>query len=378
MRSVLHAALVPPNGYNGNTFQNAFFDNGFVDYRMFDYQLERFQYGIEGMRRKLVQQAEAYRPELIFLHVQNSELLDIETVKKLSSVGFTVLYTYDVRSKEKTEWMYELAPHLGLVCFACEEDVLHCKSLGMSNCFVLQSSADMDVYKQYPIIKSGGKISFVGTNYIDTNLDFPLSKERTDMVGILEKDYPDNFKAYGIGWKESKLTNPQQEVNIYNNSVIAINQNNFDRENYTSDRLWRIMASGTFCLTKHFKGIESIFQNGVHLSWWEDFDQLRWQLKYYLENEKQRERIAAFGSKFVRNNHSWSDRIKQLMNVVERQRRIINSPCLDAHKIKGKIPNDADTELNGLPCDCGKLRGVFEECGCDNKTIQFRWQQNIQ
>ena len=374
MKSVLNVALIAPGGYNDNSLMQAFLDNGFTDYRSFDWQLSRFTNGLEGMRQKLVYEVEAYRPELVFLHVQSAEIIDEETAKRLSAVSFTVLYTFDVRATQKTEWLYQLAPHLGLVAVACNEDVFEMRNRGIRNAMVLHSSCDMDVYKKYPAIKSPNKISFVGSNYVNTNLDFPLSQERADMVSFLEKEYPDNFKAYGIGWEGGRLTNPQEEVNIYNTSAIAINHNNFDREDYTSDRLWRIMACGTFCLTKYFKGIELIFENGVHLSWWENFEQLKWQINYYLDNPIERERIASFGSSYVRGFHSWSDRVKTLMAVVERTIKLNDTPCLHAHTVKGAIPTTE--EFNDAVCDCGKFVWRWEECGCTNKHYELRMSQN--
>lgn len=378
MKSVLHVALIAPGGYTNNGLMKAFLDNDFVDYRVFDYQLEKFQYGGEVMNQKLINLAEAHRPELIFLHVQASDILTEETIKKLSSIGFTCLFTYDVRSKEKTEWLYNLAPYLGLVCFACYEDVLECKNRGINNTMVVQSSCDMDVYKYYFFVAKPNFISFVGTNYVNTNLDFDLSDERAEMVQYLEKEYK-HFIPYGIGWKNGTLTNPQQEVNIYNTSSIAINHNNFDRELYTSDRLWRIMASGTFCLTKYFKGIETMFENGVHLVWWKNFSELKSYIDYYIENLEERERIATFGSKVVRSKHTWTDRVKEIMTVVGRQITLSVKKCLHAHTINGKIPIDTDEQWEcDIPCDCGKLKGFWAECGCPGKQNEmiFRWKQN--
>jgi hypothetical protein len=372
MKSVLHVALIAPNGYTNLPFMDAFLNNGFDTYHCFDYQLETFEYGREVMRQRLLQMAKATRPDLIFMHVQNSETLDVDTVKELSSFGFTVFYTFDARTKEQTEWLYNMAPHVGLICFSSKDDVEEAKVRWHTNTMVLQSSCDMDFYK--PHLRHPSGIIFIGGNYQHTNLNFPLADERVEMVERMKKRFGDDFNAYGIGWPGSKLIGPKEELELYYKSAIAISHNNFDRELYTSDRLWRIMASGTFCLTKYFLGIENLFQRGIHLDWWHDFDELEMLADHYLKNDDLRESIAWSGSLHVRSEHRWTHRIKEMMNMIE-YIRPKNTPCLDAHRIDGIIPVD-QMEFDGRTCDCGKLIFHVEDCGCGgNKTKQLRAEQ---
>src|ERR1700734_3195693 len=184
MKSVFHIGLIGP-GYSNKGLMDGFLAAGFSDYKMFDFQLHRFQYGKEKMEEMLIEEAKKMKPDMIFMQVQGSEFLTFATFRTLSKIAFTVNYSFDIRSKEQTEWLYALAPHLGLICFSNQRDVDECKSRGYKNTMCLQSSCDMDIYKPGGI-RSGAV--FIGNNFLNTNIEFPLSKDRAEMVSMLQEN----------------------------------------------------------------------------------------------------------------------------------------------------------------------------------------------
>lgn len=372
MTSVLHVALIAPNGYSNEPLMNAFLNSGFTSYHCFDYQLETFNYGRETMRRNLIRLAEHTKPDLIFLHVQSSEVLDFDTVIKLSAIGFTVLYTFDCRTTEQTEWMYNYAKHLGLVCFSNQDDVQECLRRDIKNVMTLQSSCDMDVYCKGEPVEKSLEIVFIGGNYVGTNLNFPLAQERKEMVDFLEDSYGDYFTAMGNGWGGGRTIKSKEEIEMYRSAAIAINQNNFNKHLYTSDRLWRIMATGTFCLTRYFDGIEKLFQRKVHLDWWHTFDEMEEKIDYYVTNVDLREQIAKNGMYEVRYRHTWTDRVKEMM-VQANQLKPKTDLCRDAHRVKGEIP--VEEHYHNAVCDCGKFKYSWEECCGGNWALKM--YQNI-
>lgn len=392
MKSILHVGLVAPN-YSNSGLMKAFFENSFSEYTLFDFQLKTFEFDRDTMRRMLIQEAERMRPDMIFMQIQGSEILDMATFNRLSEISFTVNYTFDKRSKEQSEWLYNLSPYVGLLCLSNQEDVDECNSRGYKNVMLLHSSCDMDAYRPLgdgpldPEYRGG--VVFVGNNYENTMHQFPGSKERSEMVALLRYSFPGKFMVFGNDWQASKIINGNEEVKVYLSSLIAINQNNFDAENYTSDRLWRIMATGALCLTKYFKGIEKLFNEGVHLSWWFTFDDLKQKLQYYLDNPDIACKIGVQGVLEVRKNHTWGARIKEMLTFIKdnimdtRTYAIPFNPNTDlclkygAHVIDGNIPNPSDQHFDGRTCSCGKLKWVWEECGCANKEYQLRAHENI-
>lgn len=312
-QKVLFAKIEAPS-YCSDGIVRAWEENGF-EVINFNWQHERFNFGTEGMRNNLLKLARDTKPDLVFLHVQNPEALDLKTIVELQSIAKTVQYTFDVRSRAKTEWMYDYAKYVHYSFFACFEDVKECVSDGVLNVGLLPSSADFELYKKYPIEKSAPDIVFIGNNYINSSLEFDLAQERQEMIAFLKENYGDNFKAYGLG-QEGGLVNPQQEAMIYNKCKVAISQNNFDRAGYTSDRLFRAMGCGSLVLTKYFTGIEKMFKKELYLDWWKTFDELKNLIDFYLSDESERKATAATGMLYVNENHTWSNRIKEIMKIL--------------------------------------------------------------
>lgn len=321
MKKVLFIAIDSP-GYCSDGMAAAFNDVGFDEVIKFDWQKWRFQHGIESLRQKLISLAKENKPDLIFLHIQNREILDVDTAKELQSVAQTVNYTFDVR--DSCGWYADIATHISLTVFACDDDVWECKSKGIDNVVCLQSSANFDWYKRlhpkrklsFAEKRSAPEIVFLGNNYENTNLKFEGAIERQRMVEFLYDTFGERFGAYGLGQK-NKLTNAQEEINIYNNCKIAICQNLMYRTNFHSDRIWRAMGSGVFVLTKKVEGIENIFKKNVHLDWWRTFEELESLIEFWLYEEEEREAIATVGMNFVRENYRWQDCFKKFLDIIK-------------------------------------------------------------
>jgi hypothetical protein len=377
MKSVLHVALIAPGLYSNEGLMKGFMEHEFTSYYLFDWQLQMYSYGKERMQHLLIEEAEKRKPDIIFMHIQSSDVIDLGTFKRLAEIAFTVNYTFDIRSIEQTEWLYELAGHIGLVCFSNNRDVEICRRRGYNNVMCLQSSCDMDLYKPREPDSREEIAIFIGNNTALTPLNFPRARERQQMVKMLVDNFPNKFFLFGLGWDSKFLMQPE-EAAAYQNAAIGICQNQFDAPLYTSDRLWRVMASGCFCLTEKFEGIHTMFTRGLHLDYWETLDELKEMLGYYLSHPEQVKRIAFNGMNHVRMNHNWTVRIGELMTKVRSLRpEKKENPCLDAHRIDGIIPEPFDQKFDGRVCDCGKLRWTWEECGCVNKEYQLRATENV-
>jgi len=265
----------------------------------------------------LLKKALKEQPDLIFLHIQSSTVLNTLIVDQLQRIGETVIYNFDCRVKEEMGWLYDLVPYVKLVCFSNLDDVMYCRARGHYNTMVLQSSADYEVYRPLENKSAIPKefrhdIVFIGNKSEGTNLNFPEEKARTEMVQFLEKEYGDKFKAWGMGWKFSRIVNRQEEVSIYNGCKIAITQNNFNRADYQSDRIYRAMGCGAFTLIQFFPNVNKHFNNEVAGAWI-SHSMLKEQIDKYLSDDELRQKKAFLGSKFVRANHSWGYRVNQLI-----------------------------------------------------------------
>jgi spore maturation protein CgeB len=139
------------------------------------------------------------------------------------------------------------------------------------------------------------------------------------MVDFLKKEYGAQFGVYGSNWGSHETGNmmgdQKREADIYRGCKIAINFSHFDYERYSSDRMFRLMASGAFCLSHRYAGIHLDFESGVDLACWDSFEHLKFQIDYYLKNEDQRKVIAEKGCKLAHEKFTFDAMISNLLKL---------------------------------------------------------------
>lgn len=267
------------------------------------------------LQQRSIQLAEAFRPDLVFLQIQADNILHLDTVKEIKKHSRTVInWTGDVRSPLQPFFL-PMAKEIDYTCFTNMRDVNFIRSKGYGAEFV-QIGYDETIY--YPNVSRGTDIDivFMGNNYGN---QFPLGKQRIEMVNFLRNAYGNRFKVFGNFHRADGNVNHSQEEEaaIYRRAKISINFSHFNLERYTSDRMLRLMGSGTLCLTHKFEGIEQDFKDGENVVVWETFEGLKSKIDYYLANENERERVAANGEKLVRNRNTFDCMVKELIKLIK-------------------------------------------------------------
>jgi len=160
---------------------------------------------------------------------------------------------------------------------------------------------------------------------IDTNIYKNLNFEKSiDVSAVYTKRddvYPNRGKVQKILEKNKSLKTFTKRVSNYkfvdviNKSKIFITSNNIYGS--LSIKYYEVLACGTLLLADRPVDLEIIgFKDKKHLVIYNDLDDLRNKLKYYLENKKEREEISKNGFDFVRENHSCEIRVKQFTNYI--------------------------------------------------------------
>ena len=254
--------------------------------------------------------------DVIFLHVQRPGVIDIKKAKELNEKGVHIFnFTGDVR-QPLPEWYLALAPYVTTL-FTNMYDVNYVRSFG-HRAEYLQVGYNHYVYKKDGLKdKTAPQIVFMGNNYGKT---FPLSQDRINLVGRLKRKYGNNFKVYGSGWErgtENLNHRQDREAEIYRGAKIAINFSHFNLSRYSSDRLFRILGCGTFCLTHRYKDMNLEFEDGKHLCAFDNINDLCAKIDYYLRNEHERREIAKNGNELCESTCTWGHRISQLKNMID-------------------------------------------------------------
>ncbi len=267
-------------------------------------------HGLAMLREKIIADVKKIRPDIVFMQLQTADIIDAATAEAIKRISFIVNWTGDVR--ENIDWYIELADHIHLTLFTNMTDVKKMRAKGKQADY-LQIGFDDTIYtptgKSVP--KGYPSVVFLGNNY-ENGMRFPLSAARMQLVEFMEKHFPQNFGVFGNGWNASQHLSPELEAECYRSCKIGINQNHFDYELFSSDRILRIMGCGAMCITKSYPGIEKEYIDGVHLVTYDTLDQLKTLVEYYLEHEDERLKIAESGRNLVRENYTWQKRMEKL------------------------------------------------------------------
>lgn len=316
--TVAHLNLIGP-GFPNTGWQKAFKENGFTNYIGIDWVRMKNKHGYERMWPSILHNLKKDNVDLMFMQIQSPGALTVENINQIRDKikCKLILYNIDARYPEEVKWIYDVAPSLDYCALSNNRDVDIINESKFGRAGLVQSSCDMDFYNGVGnyIFDKSLDIVFIANNYRNTSRKFPLCEYRQSLIEKLQKWYPEDFFCFGRRQKIGPVI-PQLEREIYHSAKIAICCSNFDLPGYTSDRIWRAMASGCFVLIKYFEGIEDMFEVGKHLDVWRNEEELRFILDYYLKNPLNRSAIASAGANHVRENHTLTHRVKQIMEAL--------------------------------------------------------------
>jgi 2-polyprenyl-3-methyl-5-hydroxy-6-metoxy-1,4-benzoquinol methylase/Tfp pilus assembly protein PilF len=106
---------------------------------------------------------------------------------------------------------------------------------------------------------------------------------------------------------------PEEMAKTYAQSKIVVNAAvNVD----INMRVFEALASGALLITDQADGLDELFVDGQHLVVYEKDDDLFDLVRYFLENDAERERIAAAGKQLAYDRHTYDDRVNRMIRMV--------------------------------------------------------------
>lgn len=262
--------------------------------------------------RDIKRLVDEHKPDLVFLQIQTPGIINVQTAQYLASKSFVVNWTGDVR--QNIDWFIQIGRVIQLTLFTNMVDVETLRSKGV-NVDYLQIGFPTEIFKPKGAVKQNvPEIIFMANQ----TQGFPLSNYRKEIVESLRNRYGSRFGVFGNAWGWGYAVPDQnEEAAHYRGCKIAINLSHFNYSRYSSDRIFRLMGAGAFCLSHNYPDIDKEFTPGQHLDVWNDKNELFKKIDYYLENDFERKVIALAGSKHVHKNHTWSNRIQQLKSMIK-------------------------------------------------------------
>lgn len=268
-----------------------------------------------GVDRLIALRQQQRKFDVVFMQLQSATAVSVNMVKELHRSGVKVFnFTGDVR-QPIPQWYHNLAPYVTTL-FSNKTDSDLFKSLGFKSEY-FQIGYNVEYYYPDGPKLPGPEIVFMGNNYKG---QFPLSGLRSEMVDLLSERYGKRFGVFGSGWKNSRWLDQDSEAAYYRNCKIAINLSHFDLKRYSSDRLFRILGCGAFCLSHEFQEAKEEFTNGSELVFWSDLKELTDLIDYYLKpiTDELRSAIAKDGNLLCQSKYTWKHRIEtQLLPLIK-------------------------------------------------------------
>jgi len=183
------------------------------------------------------------------------------------------------------------------------------KEKGLKNFKYLPCPTDPEIFKSYKLPKLYDVI-FIGNNYQTSRL--PLLKKLSELFDL---------KVFGFGWKGTDLDfgkpvfgrDFSKACSRSKISIGIIDDNWVDLEAYFSNRLINTLATGCFFISRYTPGMEKVFTNNKHLMEYTEEKELIKLIKYYLANEKEREKIALAGQKEVYKKYTYNNCVKKIL-----------------------------------------------------------------
>jgi spore maturation protein CgeB len=196
--------------------------------------------------------------------------------------------------------------------------VLEIEKTGATNVAYVPLATDEELYKKVSLNQDekqlyGYDICFVGMPF-DNRIEIfnELSEFNIGVFGDLWDKYRDKlkgdyFKGPAIGDKVLKL---------YSASKIVLNINHPQSKYGTNGRTFDIPSCGAFEIVDYKLGMEDLFDLGNEIVCYHDVNELKGLVRYYLDHPGKRNNIAARGCIRVRNNHTWAQRVKKILDVL--------------------------------------------------------------
>jgi len=276
---------------------------------------------LKRLNRKLVSLALLVKPDLCLVAGGNRILP--ETLKILKSQGTKpVLWTVDA-PRDFRPILEAAAFYDHIFCGGTEAQELLARD-GFQKTHWLPFACDPDTHKPAEISPEekaewGSEVAFVGSFY-------------PNRAQILEKITDFDLKVWGPGWKTlprgsalkkrttAQKLKPGEWIKILSSSKInlAIHFQDGKTPCYqASPRVYETLACRSFLLVDEQKDVKSLFQDGKHLAFFKDSEDLREKIDYYLNHADERKEMAAQGYEEVIRKHTYMNRIEKMFSVIE-------------------------------------------------------------
>ena len=196
-------------------------------------------------------------------------------------------------SDQSRDYRINKAKEFDLVACHHQEHVQVMKdALGHDRVFWLPFAVEP---KAYPRVHAVKKYDWGFVGHLNT-------ERRINLLDTMYKEIPNGW----IVWKKFF----EDAAAVYHDSKISIH---YSVAGDQSMRNFEVMGSGGFLLTDRNKGMETLFQDGVHCVMYDSIPDAIEKAKYYIAHDEERDKIAEAGYQEVIAKHTYKHRVDTLI-----------------------------------------------------------------
>ncbi len=286
----------------------------------FDYVKTIWWQQVGDFNKLIIHEVKNIKYDAVFIQIQADNVISEEAARAIYEHSLGVNWTGDVRTD--INWYIKMGKYF-VTLFTNMTDVMKMRNEGLRAEY-LQVGYDNKYY--FPAERECHQNIVFCANYYPSN-DYPLTGLRKDLIIALKHEFADKFNLYGGGWKSIGLNaeydrvNNEQEAEIYRTCAIAINCSHFDYSRYSSDRLFRELASGAFVLSHRYEDYEMDFKEGKHFVTWENIPDLIKKCHYYLGNAHERNDIGRNAAGYVSRTANWRERVAEFKELIYKYKK---------------------------------------------------------
>ncbi len=175
----------------------------------------------------------------------------------------------------------------------------------------LPHAAEPKAYPKFEILKKWD-IVFIG-HVQETQNEYFHNLTRVDVLDRAFKEFPNFYYGSRDGG--------HPEINMFEDASKKFCQSkivlNYSIKDDINMRVFEALSSGSFLLTNWLPTLGDLFEDGKHLVTYKTLDEMVEKAKYYIEHDKERERIAALGHKEFMAKHTYRKRIETILGVIK-------------------------------------------------------------
>lgn len=145
-----------------------------------------------------------------------------------------------------------------------------------------------------------------------------------DRVELLSRVTDVNLKIFGWpGWKHTKLAryyhgllNARESAKAYRLAKICVNTNVYPHARGINLKTFEIAAAGGFQLTDKLPDLSGSFVIGSELDTFVDESDFEKKVRYWLEHDEERQRVASAGQERCMRDHTLRARTRMLLETI--------------------------------------------------------------